>query len=84
MRCNEVQREETADSIAQFIGLCSKVPGFIGFPQTTGTITLNQRVQGSSPCAPTNKVNDLAQVRVGQSAHILQRSFTVLFAFRAS
>ena len=36
-------------------------------------LTFNQRVQGSSPCAPTNKVNNLAQVRVGQSTHILQR-----------
>ena len=28
-------------------------------------ITLNQRVQGSSPCAPTNKVNVLATTDLG-------------------
>ena len=25
-------------------------------------LTLNQRVQGSSPCAPTNKINILAEI----------------------
>ncbi len=26
-------------------------------------LTLNQRVQGSSPCAPTNKINNLVTTR---------------------
>ena len=26
-------------------------------------LTLNQRVQGSGPCAPTNQINDLIAVR---------------------
>jgi hypothetical protein len=31
-------------------------------------LTLNQRVQGSSPCAPTNKINSLHRNK--KSAHI--------------
>jgi hypothetical protein len=53
--------------------VCSESTRFSWSSQITWLITLNQRVQGSSPCAPTNKVNNLAQVRVGQSTHILQR-----------
>ena len=26
-------------------------------------VTLNQRVQGSNPCAPTNKIRDLVVIR---------------------
>ncbi|HTE77846.1 MAG TPA: hypothetical protein VK653_14085, partial [Xanthobacteraceae bacterium] len=35
-------------------------------------LTLNQRVQGSSPCAPTNGFNYLGQSCPEQTAHILQ------------
>ena len=37
-----------------------------------GKLTLNQRVQGSSPCAPTNKFKGLDQNRIEQSTHVLQ------------
>jgi hypothetical protein len=45
--------------------------------------TLNQRVQGSSPCAPTNIFNNLGRHWEERSAHFTER-FTVLFVFRAS
>jgi len=32
---------------------------FVQLIQAPDPITLNQRVQGSSPCAPTNKINGL-------------------------
>ena len=44
--------------------------GQVGFAPTAGRIaqlveqlTLNQRVQGSNPCAPTNEINDLDRSR---------------------
>ena len=40
----------------------------------SSTVTLNQRVQGSNPCAPTNHPNPLGRKLAGQSAHVLQRA----------
>jgi hypothetical protein len=35
-------------------------------------LTLNQRVQGSSPCAPTNKINSLAASPPGNAPELTQ------------
>src|SRR5216684_3223303 len=52
-------------------GLCYTTPAraFAAGPlagriaQLVEQLTLNQRVQGSSPCAPTNKIRHLATIR---------------------
>jgi hypothetical protein len=36
-------------------------------------MTLNQRVQGSNPCAPTNHLNNLVQGARERTRHVLQR-----------
>jgi hypothetical protein len=35
-------------------------------------LTLNQRVQGSSPCAPTNDFKDLGDISIGRSSQNFQ------------
>ena len=48
-------------------------------------LTLNQRVQGSSPCAPTNLLNNLAKLS-GGVFDTLYRHFTVFvrLSFRSN
>src|SRR5687768_10533307 len=37
-------------------------------PSGRGHLTLNQRVQGSSPCTPTCRIKDLAPLRYGPAS----------------
>jgi hypothetical protein len=38
--------------------------------QLVEQLTLNQRVQGSSPCAPTNKIKDLGRTNIDQPSSV--------------
>ena len=47
-------------------------------------LTLNQRVQGSSPCAPTNILNNLGASNLRTGWTIWEVIWESLFSFRAS